>query len=183
MLTLRFTAGVGVGFSGACGPPLVWRARKPLPCALRSPASLALGLERRRAPVPEHCLAVLGLCLRPHGMSPSLLFSSSLLFLLVRVALKLRSLRFHSPRLCRIAVFSIHTVVSLRIVMNIILGDGTETSLAGPRTVEDLPKKVNLDEDGPGGQHATLVTKVDASAGGHSRSRQERQRNRQCQHR
>ena len=99
MLTLRFTAGVGVGFSGACGPPLVWRARKPLPCALRSPASLALGLERRRAPVPEHCLAVLGLCLRPHGMSPSLLFSSSLLFLLVRVALKLLRFGF-TPLVC-----------------------------------------------------------------------------------
>ena len=28
MLNLRFTAGVGVGFSGACAPPLVWRARK-----------------------------------------------------------------------------------------------------------------------------------------------------------
>ena len=37
----------------------------------------------------------------------------SLLFLLVRVALKLRSLRFHSLRLCRIAVFSIQTNVSL----------------------------------------------------------------------
>ena len=46
-------------------------------------------------------------------MQPSLLFSISLLFLLVRVALKLRSLRFHSPRLCRIAVFLIQTNVSL----------------------------------------------------------------------
>ena len=35
----------------------------------------------------------------------SFLFSVSLLLLLVRVALKLRSLRFHSPRSCRIAVF------------------------------------------------------------------------------
>ena len=34
------------------------------PCALRSSAYLALGLERRRAPVPEHRLPVLGLCLR-----------------------------------------------------------------------------------------------------------------------
>ena len=32
--TLRFTAGVGVSFFGAYGLPLVWRARKPLPCAL-----------------------------------------------------------------------------------------------------------------------------------------------------
>ena len=31
LLNLRFTAGVGVGISGACGPPLVWRALKPLP--------------------------------------------------------------------------------------------------------------------------------------------------------
>ena len=50
---LRFTAGVGVVISGACGPPLVWRAHKPLPSALRSSAALALGLGRRRAPVPE----------------------------------------------------------------------------------------------------------------------------------
>ena len=63
MLNLRFIAGVGVGISGACGPPLVWRARKPLPSALRSPAALALGLERQHAHVPEHRLPVLGLCL------------------------------------------------------------------------------------------------------------------------
>ena len=59
MLNLRFTAGVGVGISGACGPPLVWRARKPLPSALRSSAALALGLARQRAPVPEHRLCSL----------------------------------------------------------------------------------------------------------------------------
>ena len=46
-------------------------------------------------------------------MQPSLLFSISLLFLLVRVAFKLRSLRFHSPRLCRITVFLIQNNVSL----------------------------------------------------------------------
>ena len=34
MPTLRFTAGVGVCSSGACGLPLGQRARKPLPCAL-----------------------------------------------------------------------------------------------------------------------------------------------------
>ena len=45
-------------------------------------------------------------------MQPSFLFSISLRSLLVRVALKLWSLRFHSPRLCRIAVFSIQTIVS-----------------------------------------------------------------------
>ena len=80
MLTLRFTAGVGVGFSGACGPPLVWRARKPLPCALRSPASLALGLERRRAPVHERRLPVLRLCPRPHWTAPPMAASCSSLF-------------------------------------------------------------------------------------------------------
>ena len=97
LLNLRFTAGVGVGISGACGPPLVWRARKPLLSALRSSAALALGLARQRAPVPEHRLPVLGLCLRPQWMQTSLLFSSSLLFLLVCVALKLRSLRLNTP--------------------------------------------------------------------------------------
>ena len=74
MLNLRFTAGVGVGISGACGPPLVWRARKPLPSALRSSAALALGLARQRAPVPEHRLPVMDLCLRPQWMQPSSLF-------------------------------------------------------------------------------------------------------------
>ena len=54
MLNLRFTAGIGVGTSGACVPPLVCRARNPLPSALRSSAALALGLARQRAPVPEH---------------------------------------------------------------------------------------------------------------------------------
>ena len=76
MLNLRFTVGVGVGFSGACALPLVWRARKPLPSALRSSAALAFGLARQRAPVPEHRLPVLGLCLRPQWMPPSLLFSN-----------------------------------------------------------------------------------------------------------
>ena len=47
---------------------------------------------------------------KPHRFS--LLFSISLLFLLVRVALKLRSLRFHSPRVFRIAIFSIQPIVS-----------------------------------------------------------------------
>ena len=42
----------------------------------------------------------------------SFLSSISLPLLLSRVALKLRSLLFHSPRLCRIAVFSIQTIVS-----------------------------------------------------------------------
>ena len=91
MLNLRFTAGVGVGISGACGPPLVWCARKPLPSALMSSAALALGLE-------EHRLPVMGLCLRPKWLQLSLLFSLSLLFLLMRVALKLRSLRLNTPR-------------------------------------------------------------------------------------
>ena len=74
MSNLMFTAGVGVGISGACGLPLVWRARKPLPCALRSSAAFALGLERRRATVPENRLPFLGLCLRPHWLSPCFSF-------------------------------------------------------------------------------------------------------------
>ena len=40
--------------------------------------------------------------------------SISLFFLHLLVALRLRSLRFHSPRLCRVAVFLIQTNVSLR---------------------------------------------------------------------
>ena len=50
------------------------------------------------------------------GCTGSFLFSFLFLcsfFLLVRVALKLRGLRFHPPRLCRLAVFLIHTNVSL----------------------------------------------------------------------
>ena len=56
-----FTAGVGVGISGACGLPLVWRVRRPLPCALRWLANPALGHERC-APVPRHHHPLLGLC-------------------------------------------------------------------------------------------------------------------------
>ena len=44
-------------------------------------------------------------------MQPSLLSSVSLFFLLVCVALQLRTLRFHPPRLCRFDVFSIQTVL------------------------------------------------------------------------
>ena len=40
--------------------PWVWRARKPLPCALRSSANPAVGHERR-APEPGHHHPVLGL--------------------------------------------------------------------------------------------------------------------------
>ena len=53
-----------------------------------------------------------------------LLFSfQSLFYLLVSfctclVALKLRSLRFHSPRLCRAAVFLIQTNVSLSLIFS-----------------------------------------------------------------
>ena len=38
--------------SGACEPPLAWRARKPLPWALRSSAALALGIAMPRALSP-----------------------------------------------------------------------------------------------------------------------------------
>ena len=53
----------------------------------------------------------MGLCLRPPWMLLSFLFSLSFLFLLVRVALQLRSLRFHSPLSCRITVFLMQTKV------------------------------------------------------------------------
>ena len=82
MSTLRFTAGVGEGSSGACGLPLGWRARKPLPCAPGSSADLAPGHERR-TPVPQRHLLARGPSLRPHWMQASLLFPVSLLFLLV----------------------------------------------------------------------------------------------------
>ena len=95
-----------MGISGACGPPLV-DVIVDLACAqaaslgtqvfARPRFSTASGLARQRAPVPEHRLPVMSLCLRPQWMQPSLLFSISLLFLLVRVAFKLRSLRFHFP--------------------------------------------------------------------------------------
>ena len=49
-------------------------------------------------------------CLSLHWMQPSLPFPVSLFFLLVRVALKIRSLRIHPPRLCLFAVFFIQTV-------------------------------------------------------------------------
>ena len=52
MLNLRFTAGVGVGISGACELPLAWRAHKPLHWALRSSAA-ALGRATLRAPATE----------------------------------------------------------------------------------------------------------------------------------
>ena len=43
MSTLRCPPGVGVSFSGACGhtliKPMVWHARMPLPCTLRSSAT------------------------------------------------------------------------------------------------------------------------------------------------
>ena len=48
-------------------------------------------------------------------MQPSLLSSVSLFFLLVCVALQLRTLRIHPPRLCRFEVLLIQTVLlSLR---------------------------------------------------------------------
>ena len=73
-LNLRFTAGVGVGISGACEPPLVWRARKPLPWALRSSAALALGLALPRAPAPELSSGTESLTAPPKDASFSSLF-------------------------------------------------------------------------------------------------------------
>ena len=67
MSTLRFTAGDGVSFSGACGLLLVWRARKPLPCALMSSATPApVGHAR----VIKHHHLGLGLCLGLQRVPP-----------------------------------------------------------------------------------------------------------------
>ena len=73
MSTLRFTAGVGVSFSGACGLPLVWRAGKPLHCALRpsatpngvqpAPQSTISAAFVGHATVLKHHTLGLGLCL------------------------------------------------------------------------------------------------------------------------
>ena len=57
------------------------------------------------APVLKHHPPALGLCGSLRWMQPSLLLSVSLLCLLVRVALTLRSLRIHPPPLCGFAVF------------------------------------------------------------------------------
>ena len=82
MLNLRFTAGVGVGISGACELPLAWRAHKPLPWALRSSAALALGLAMPRAPATE-LVEPLPEPPKDAAFSPRFcFFSISLLFLL-----------------------------------------------------------------------------------------------------
>ena len=60
--------------------------------------------------IPRHHPRGSGTCLSLHWMQPSLPFPVSLFFLLVRVALKIRSLRIHPPRLCLFAVFFIQTV-------------------------------------------------------------------------
>ena len=87
--------------------------------SLRSSAALALGRATLRAPATELVFWHRASASAPKGCG--LLFSfQSLFYLLVSfctclVALKLRSLRFHSPRLCRAAVFLIQTNVSLYI--------------------------------------------------------------------
>ena len=73
--------------------------RKLLPCALRSsakPLSATSGAPVPDAPEVKHHPPVLGLCLSLLCMQPSLLFSVSFFFLLVRVAVKLRSFRLDS---------------------------------------------------------------------------------------
>ena len=106
MSTLRLTAGGGAGFSGACGLPLAWRVLRPLPCALKFSAKPALGHEpgahmlEQHYPTPDFGLSL-------HRMELSIFCCISSFFLLVRAALKLRSLHLPPLRLCRIAVFSI----------------------------------------------------------------------------
>ena len=127
MLNLRFIAGVGVGISGACELPLAWRAHKPLPWALRSSAALALGLAMphalaSRTPSPlSSSSGTEPLTAPPKDAafsSLSCIFSISLFLSAfagsfeVSLSFEL-SLRFHLPRLCRVAVFLIQTNVSL----------------------------------------------------------------------
>ena len=106
MLTRKPTVGGGAGFSGACGLPLAWRVLRPLPCALKFSAKPALGHEpgahmlEQHYPTPDFGLSL-------HRMELSIFCCISSFFLLVRAALKLRSLHLPPLRLCRIAVFSI----------------------------------------------------------------------------
>ena len=75
-------------------------------------ANQVTSMSERRAPEPKHHRFWVLLC-APHGCSLLISFLFSLLFVLVCVALqmKLLSLRYHPPRLCRIAVFLIQTIV------------------------------------------------------------------------
>ena len=118
MLSLRFTAGVGVGISGACGPPLaVWRARTPLPSALRSSAGDCLA--RQRAPVHEHRLRSWVSDCAPTGCS--FLFSFIFLcsfcscapfsHLILQKSLRQVSRVIRQTRLCRLAVFRVTPIV------------------------------------------------------------------------
>jgi hypothetical protein len=85
---------------------LAWRVLRPLPCALKFSAKPALGHEpgahmlEQHYPTPDFGLSL-------HRMELSIFCCISSFFLLVRAALKLRSLHLPPLRLCRIAVFSI----------------------------------------------------------------------------
>ena len=87
---------------------MLWGAHRHA-AALRSRSSSASQRSRR----VEQSLFFFASWISPlslHWMQPSLPFPVSLFFLLVRVALKIRSLRIHPPRLCLFAVFFIQTV-------------------------------------------------------------------------
>ena len=119
MLNLRFIAGVGVGISGACGPPLaVWRARTPLPSALRSSAGDCLA--RQRAPVHEHRLRGFSVSLPPfmshRGLASSTMYTIQRLsppfsHLMLQKSLRQVSRVIRQTRLCRLAVFRVTPIV------------------------------------------------------------------------
>ena len=76
----------------------------------RAPATELVFWHRVSDCAPKGCGL---LFLKPTLLSLLFSVSISLFFLHLLVALRLRSLRFHSPRLCRVAVFLIQTNVSL----------------------------------------------------------------------
>ena len=87
---------------------MAWRAHKPLPWALRSSAALALGLAMPRAPATELVFWHRVSDCAPKGCG--LLFSFLFLFYLFALSAfaccsEVTVTRFHSPRLCRVAVF------------------------------------------------------------------------------
>ena len=121
MSTLRFTAGVGVNFSGTCGLRLVWRARKPLPCDHLVHSVTHSGVIRSSAQPARVGHTTAGPKLSTISWVPASLskppldavFSSVCLLLpFVHVALKLRSLQLHPPRCVASRYFNVSRVAT-----------------------------------------------------------------------
>ena len=118
MSTLRFTAGVGVNFSGTCGLRLVWRARKPLPCDHLVHSVTHSGVIRSSAQPARVGHTTAGPKLSTISWVPASLskppldavFSSVCLLLPFVHALKLRSLQLHPPRCVASRYFNVSRV-------------------------------------------------------------------------